>query len=144
MAQKLIELKAADIIETSSRGKVLDFAFTLAEASINDLRVYVDFNGWGKVPHSASVCVGLANPYGGANELNFSVLTHPLSVNPTDFGIEKVPATARGGGAGYDPVVAQGIPSGELERFMWVQIVPDAGDIFNPTDFVGWISFHDC
>lgn len=144
MAQKLIELDLSHPIETSSRGKVYSFAFQLAEAGIDDLRVWWKLSGLGKMPRSMSVAVCLKNPYAGGATVNFSLLTHPSSVTPTDFPLEKIPATERGLAEGYDPVAAQGIPHNELEQYVWVQIEPTAGNLANPTDFVGWISFHDC
>lgn len=144
MAQKLINLDMSNPIEVSSRGKVYSFAFRLAEDNIDDLRVWWELSGMGKLPRSMTVAVCLKNPYAGANTVEFSLLTHPTSVTPDDFPLEKIPATERGLSAGYDPVAAQGILHNELEQFIWVQIRPTAGVLANPTDFVGWISFHDC
>lgn len=138
MAQKLIELTE---FTESSRGKVYPFAFSLEEASINDLRVYVDMEKLRKYPRFVSVCVGLKDPYAGADTVKFSLYVHPTEVVPSDFEIVKLPETERGLATGYEPVVSQAIPYGELERFVVVAIEPTTGDLDNPTEFVGWISF---
>lgn len=126
--------------EETSKGRVYGFAFDLAEDDISDLRIFLDMTGIRKLPRFVSACISLADPYTGADTVNFSIYTHPLEIIPTDFEIEKLPVTERGLTAGYAPITMQAIPYAELERYIVVKVASKTGYLANPTSFVGWIS----